>query len=117
MDDGAATDWTRNGQARVSIASYRAQAIELDVDARGEALVATSIPAWPGWRARLDGQPTGSVSYNHAFLAYRVPTGVHRLKLCYQPDGFRYGLWISLASALLLAAWTAHQLRAKSRRR
>ncbi len=106
VGDGAATDWTRNGEARVSIASYGAQAMDLDVDAKGEALVATSIPSWRGWRANLDGRPTGSLSYNHAFLAYRVPAGAHRLSLRYLPDGFRYGVAVSLVSALLLMGWS-----------
>jgi uncharacterized membrane protein YfhO len=107
VDDGAAADWAPNGEARVTIASYGAQAMDLDVDATSEALVATSIPAWRGWRASLDGRPARSLSYNHAFLAYRVPAGAHRLSLRYLPDGFRYGVAVSLASALLLMVWSA----------
>lgn len=107
VDDGAATDWTPNGEARVSIGSYGAQSMDLEIEAKGETLVATSIPGWRGWRAKLDGLPTDSVSYNHAFLAFRVPAGAHRLSLRYLPDGFRYGLLVSLASALLLAGWSA----------
>jgi hypothetical protein len=102
---GPPGDWKANGDARVSISSYGAQMLDLEVDARTDALVATSIPAWSGWRASVDGERTAAVSYNHAFLAYRVPRGVHRLALCYAPDGFRFGLLVSLASLLLLVGW------------
>lgn len=100
-DAKAATgDWVDNGEARLEISAYSAQAIDLDVDARRETLVATSIPAWPGWKARVDGLGIDSVGYNHAFLAFRVPEGRHRLTLRYFPDSVVAG---SCASGATLA--------------
>ena len=93
--------WVRNGEAAVTIREYAAGRLALDVDAREATLVGTSITAWPGWEAELDGQPLPSVSYNHAFLAFRAPAGRHRLTLRYAPDSVRLGAATSLASALL----------------
>jgi hypothetical protein len=93
--------WHPNGSARVEIASYQAQSMTIDVDAREETVVGTSIPAWPGWKARLDGAAVEPLSYNHAFLGFRVPQGAHRITLRYRPDGFVLGAVVSL---LTLAA-------------
>jgi hypothetical protein len=97
--------WHPNGRARVEIASYQAQSMTIDVDAQEETTVGTSIPAWPGWKAKLDGAAIEPLSYNHAFLGFRVPKGAHRLTLRYLPDGFVLGAAISLltlASSIVL---------------
>ena len=107
--------WIENGRARVTIDSYDAQTIGVNVEAESAALVGTSITNWPGWKADLDGRPTGAISFNHAFLAFRVPPGSHRLSVHYAPDGFRYGAAISLATvavgALLLWLFRPKRLR------
>ena len=103
-ESSAAGDWIENGEARLRIEAYRPQAMDVDVDARGQTLVATSIPAWPGWKARVDGKGIDAVGYNHAFLAFRVPAGRHRLTLRYFPDSVRNGLAVSTAT-LLLSLW------------
>jgi hypothetical protein len=93
--------WVENGRARVTIDSYRAQSLGVTVEAETPALVGTSIPGWPGWRVKLDGKPIASVPFNHAFLAFRVPAGCHRVTARYAPDGFRNGAAISLATGAL----------------
>ena len=95
--------WVDNGPARVTVSAYRVPALEVDIEAAAATLVATSLTAWPGWRAELDGNALAAVRYNHAFLAYRVPAGRHRLSLRYAPDGFRTGALVSLSSAALCA--------------
>ncbi|HTY43585.1 MAG TPA: YfhO family protein [Thermoanaerobaculia bacterium] len=101
----ATADWTANGDARVTLEAYGAPALRLRSEGTSPTLVGTSIPAWPGWKAELDGQPMALEAYNHAFLAFRVPPGDHRILVRYDPDGFRRGLALSLASAAVLAAW------------
>jgi hypothetical protein len=95
--------WADNGAARVTMLSYRAQAMEVDVEALAQTLVATSLTGWPGWRAELDGEQLPAIRYNHAFLAFRVPPGRHRLSLRYASDAFRSGALVSLASLALAA--------------
>ncbi len=97
--------WVANGDARVTIASYAPQAMELGVDAARDTLVATSMVGWPGWKARVDGRRAAPVPYNLAFLSFRVPAGRHRLSIAYEPDGFRYGAVASAMTLLLAAAW------------
>jgi hypothetical protein len=104
--------WAKNGLARVSIAAYRPQSMALAVEADEDAVIGTSVPAWPGWKARLDGEPIDPLSYNHAFLGFRVPPGRHRLEIAYRPDGVIAGAAVSLATlAGSLAAAVARRRR------
>jgi hypothetical protein len=90
-----------NGEASAEIEEYRGSSLTVRVAARAETLVATSISAWPGWRATLDGRPVPSVEYNVAFLAYRVPSGEHRLALRYLPSSVVWGGAVSLVTLAL----------------
>ena len=91
----------------MGVLAYREQGLSAEIDAQQECVVGTSITAWPGWKARLDGRAIAPLSYNHAFLGFRVPAGRHRLELRYLPDRFVAGAGISLStllgSALVLA--------------
>jgi hypothetical protein len=106
-ESGGAGDWTDNGTASLRIVAYGAQRLELDVDAAADTLVATSIPAWRGWKAASGSRGLATVGYNHAFVGVRVPRGRHRVVLRFAPDSVRYGLGISAATLLigLLILW------------
>jgi hypothetical protein len=99
--DGPLGEWIGNGPARLEIAAYRADALDVDVEASARTLVATSVAAWPGWKAHLDGVALSALPYNHAFLAFRVPAGRHRLSLRYFPDAVARGIAVSAATLLL----------------
>ena len=101
--DGPSGEWMENGPARLEIAAYRSDALDVDVEASADTLVGTSLTAWPGWKARLDGAAVSALPYNHAFLSFRVPPGRHRLSLRYFPDGVARGLAVSGATLLLCA--------------
>ena len=105
LSEPAATgEWISNGGARVAIERYEPQAMTLSVEAHETAVVATSVPAWKGWRVLLDGKRVEPLTYNHAFLGFRVPAGRHRVQLRYLPASFIAGMIVSL-STLTLAAF------------
>jgi hypothetical protein len=115
---GTAGDESRpNGEASVRIVSYEPQRLELAVDARDAALVATSMTAWPGWKLAVDGEKAPLLSYNHAFLAFHVAPGRHAAVLRYLPDSFLIGSAVSGATALLGAAIFLIDRRRDRRRR
>jgi uncharacterized membrane protein YfhO len=91
--------------------------MELAVDARSAALVATSMTAWPGWKLAVDGEKAPLLSYNHAFLAFRVTPGRHTAVLRYLPDSFLAGAAVSAATALFCAALFVLDRRRDPRRR
>jgi hypothetical protein len=92
--------WWNNGPAEVRISSYAAERMTLEVDAREETLVGTSIPAWRGWRLTIDGKRAPLVPFNRAFLSFRVSPGRHSAALRYLPDGFLYGAGLTVATLL-----------------
>jgi uncharacterized membrane protein YfhO len=91
--------------------------MDLEVDAASAAVIGTSIPAWPGWRARLDGVAVSALTFNHAFLGFRVPPGKHRLVLDYLPRSFVWGAWLSALTAGLCVVWAARRARRSARGR
>jgi len=104
VSEPAAGEWARNGDADVTIARYATDRLDLEVRAREPALIATSIPAWPGWRISLDGAVMPQVIYNHGFIGFRVPVGTHRISLRYMPRAVVAGAAISVVSAAI-ALW------------
>ena len=107
--------WLTNGKASVETLSYTPQTLSVAVDAREAALIATSVTAWPGWRLKIDGRRSRLFGYNHAFLAFAVPAGRHRVDLEYLPSGFVAGAAVTGSSILLLAAAGAIRLRRRNR--
>ncbi len=93
-----------NGGGDLRVTAYSGQEMTLRIRASGPAIVGTSIPAWPGWKLKVDGERAPLLSYNHAFVGFRVPEGEHEARLFYLPDGFLRGAAISGATALLGAA-------------
>jgi hypothetical protein len=92
--------WWNNGLAEVRISSYTAERMLLEVDAREETLMGTSIPAWRGWRLTIDGKRAPLVPFNRAFLSFVAPPGRHTAVLRYLPDGFLYGAGLTVATLL-----------------
>ncbi len=57
----------------------------------------------PGWNAYVDGEPVDLLRANYTLRAVPIPAGIHSVELRYEPDSLRYGLLISVATALLMA--------------
>jgi hypothetical protein len=87
-----------NGHAIVRIVSYEPERMAVEVDATEPAVIATSVPAWPGWKLTVDGASAPLVPYNHAFLAFHIQPGRHAAVLRYMPDSFVAGSVISLVT-------------------
>lgn len=56
---------------------------------------------YPGWHARVDGEPTEILRANWAFRAVRVPAGRHVVEFHYVPWSFRLGLGAAALAAAL----------------
>jgi hypothetical protein len=98
---GTANALRANGRASVRIVSYLPQRMTLEVEAAEPAVVAISVTAWPGWKLEIDGGKARFLSYNHAFLGFRVSPGRHRAELRYLPDSFLAGSVISLVTLVI----------------
>ena len=92
-----------NGPAEVAELSAAGRRVRARVEAVGPALLATSQPAIPGWRASLDGEPAEPVLVHGAFLGVVVPPGDHEVELLYAPRSWTFGL-VACAVGVVLGA-------------
>ena len=92
-----------NGEATVFV---RAVGPDLVMDARVSrpALIATSIPDWPGWIAREGATARPTVTVNHAFVGIMLPAGNHVVRLQYRPRSWRLGVAAFAVGVLAVAA-------------
>jgi hypothetical protein len=102
----------RAASGRVAVRE-QGDGLVIDVETDSPVLVATSVPAWPGWTARsATGERLPTATVNHAFVAIGVPAGRHELRLRYWPVSFAWGL---AAGALGAAAFIALTIRNRRR--
>jgi hypothetical protein len=87
-----------------SVTSYTPGHIVVQADARRTSLLVVSESFYPGWRASIDGRPTGILRANYLSQGIIVPEGKHTVELSYEPGSVRYGALISLAGLFGLAA-------------
>lgn len=74
--------------------------IKTNSEADGFLLVTDSF--YPGWEAKIDGQPAKIYRTDFAFRGIFVPQGEHLIEFIYQPLSFRLGSFISLSTAVIM---------------
>ena len=96
-----------NGQAEIrDLVVERSGRIAATVVAEGRTLIASSQPAIPGWRLRIDGEAGERVRVNGAFLGTFVPAGEHRIEWVYAPRSWTLGLFLAgLGMLALVGCW------------
>ena len=80
----------------------------LTVSSPEPVLVATSLPDWPGWRARTSSGTLPAATINHAFVGFWAPAGRTVVRLTYVPRSWglslaALGLGAALSGAAILA--------------
>ncbi len=80
---------------------------EITIDARMETrgLVVVADLWDAGWTASWNGQPAPMLRTNLALRGIPLPAGQGTLVLRYDPDGFAYGLRLTLGALMLIGVW------------
>jgi hypothetical protein len=78
--------------------------LEIQVRASSASVLVMGEVFYPGWQARLDGQPVPLLRADYALRAVCVPAGEHRITLKFAPSSLRIGAGITLFF-LLLVGW------------
>jgi hypothetical protein len=93
------------GDHRVTVREIGTDLI-VEADVRDRVLVATSVPDWPGWRAKDGAADVPLLTVNHAFVGFSLAPGRHVVRLHYLPSSFLLGSALSAGAviALLVAA-------------
>jgi hypothetical protein len=84
--------------ATVGIVAAESDRYHLQINASTPSLVASSIPAWPGWKVASRGRSLDTVPINAAFLGFNVPAGRSDVDVWYSPAMFWGGVWTSIAT-------------------
>jgi len=115
--DGAAYE-RENGPGTLAIRKARL-GYDIDADMQRDGWVVTSIAAWPGWRAYVDGKRINTQIANHAFVSVHVPRGRHHVRFKYWPRSFVIGRAITAATllAVIVLAVLLHRRESLLQRR
>ena len=86
---------------RIEVAPGKGNQIVLQVSTEQAALLVYSLGHYPGWQARVDGQPVAIYRTNGTLMGVPVPPGQHQIVLDYRPSS------LSLVFSSVLLFWFA----------
>ena len=89
-------------QGTVTIERDTGDDVRIKVDAKGTGYLVVADAMQHGWHATVDGKPAVLTPADHAGVAVHLPAGTHTVEITYVPDGWRKGVALSFASALLI---------------
>ena len=91
----------------VAVTRYAANVLELQVETPQARWLILSEIDYPGWEARLDGEPVASYRADYLLRSVAIPAGRHRVEFRYRPTSALVGLLLSLGTlaALGLSYW------------
>jgi hypothetical protein len=98
---------TRLAEATTSTVTetdFSATHLNLAINATGPHLLVLSQVYYPGWQARLDGQPVELRRVNLVQQGLVVPVGEHQIQLNFWPTSFVWGAVISVVALIICAA-------------
>lgn len=103
---------TALGEHKMENISRSPDSIHFKAELSSDSYVVISENLFPGWHATVNGQDQKLLHANYAFSCLPLKKGTHDILLTFQPELYRFSLWVSIfaASATLLSA-----LRRKSR--
>ena len=87
--------------ASAQVTDFAPEAFTVVVDTPENAILTLAHPAYPGWQARLDGQPVPILRAYGGLSAVAVPAGSHTISMVFTPQSFAIG------AALSLVTWAA----------
>ena len=95
----------------VDVTSFAPEAISLKIDTAKNAMLSLSLPHYPGWEARLNGNLTEIMRAYAGLIAIEIPAGQHTLSLVFAPSSYAIGAiislltWLGLALLVLATVW------------
>jgi len=80
---------------KIQIIKYEDTFRQIDVSMASTGLLVFSEHNYPGWKAKIDGQPTKVVDVNGIFMGIEVPAGDHEIEIYFAPKSVYLGMAIS----------------------
>jgi hypothetical protein len=79
--------------------------VEIEVATARPGILVLADACAPGWTARVDGEPTPWFCADYYARGLELDPGHHVVRFAYRTPALRWGLALSAAAALALAAW------------
>ncbi len=94
-------------EGRATVLLFEPEEIALRIETTENAILSLALPHYPGWAARLNGEPVEILRAYTGLSAVEIPAGQHTLTLHFAPLTYHIGAIISLISwlALLAIGW------------
>lgn len=86
----------------IKIEKYEEEYIKLEIENSDSAWLLANEIYYPGWQAKIDGQPVEIYKANYTFRAIPIETGKHVVELSFKPKSYFIGKIISLFTVLIL---------------
>lgn len=81
--------------------NYSNDLIEIETESNQNSIMVMSEIYYPAWKAYVDDKETPILLADYALRAIELPKGKHKIKIVYESDTFKTGLWISLVTLIL----------------
>ena len=89
-------------QQLLNVTKYSDTYIKGDVTMQKDGVLMTSIPYTKGWTVKIDGKKVDVNPINNALIAVDITAGAHTVEFSYMPDGFIFGVLLTLLGIALL---------------
>ncbi len=88
--------------------------VQINVSFAENKIQCLAVPYGKGWSAYIDGERAAIYKINNVFMGMEIPEGEHSIVFKYQTEGIRMGIFISLASVIVLIVLVWHNRKKKS---
>ena len=86
----------------ITLTSYAPNELRYHYTASVDRLAVFSEIYYPGWKAKVDGNPVEVLRTDWTFRAAQLPAGEHDVVMRFDPDSYRIGANVSRASSITL---------------
>ena len=108
---------TKLGEGQVTLTQYAPNELHYDVNSAQGGVVVFSEVYYPGWTAKIDGNPVEIGRVNYVLRAVKVPAGKHEIVMEFRPTSITATetvAFIALALMLILLVWAGwRQIKTK----
>jgi hypothetical protein len=102
VTEGPASDRPGAIERVVPYRSDNAGQLAMSVDASSSEVLRVHISDLPGWKATVDSHPVAVKRWDRSMMEIAVGPGRHQVRFTYRPGAWILGLWIGLATIVVL---------------
>jgi hypothetical protein len=96
-------DYPSDADRTVSVSTYNANEIELQINAEESGFLVLSEIWYPkGWITTLNGEPIDMIRTNYVLRGFEIPSGEHILTMKMEPVWYETGKWLSRIGTVML---------------